>query len=159
MSANKTIVATVPALTITVSKKILNPLMISLHKAVKDSFPVCTKEVEEVIRRLENNDNWISDDAPDLEHIRIVETDGIVNISFSAELAEAYINITIKSIPLLVSVYTALINLKSLFKLSGLKEAVKNYDSMLTMTRITRDEAAKKTRKPRTANAATKAAE
>ena len=39
MSANKTIVATVPALTITADKKILNPLMISLHKAAKDAFP------------------------------------------------------------------------------------------------------------------------
>lgn len=158
MTANKKITATGAALTITVDKTILNPLLASLHKALKDSFPVGAKEVDEVIRRLEKNDSWFTAGTPDLEHIRIIETSGAVTIHFSAELAEAYINVSIKTIPVLVSLYTALINLKSLIKLSGLKEAVFNYNSLLTMVRITRDEAAKKTRKPRTTNAATKAA-
>lgn len=158
MSANKTIVATVPALTITADKKILNPLMISLHKAAKDAFPLGAKEVEEVIRRLENNDNWISDDAPDLEHIRIVETSNALTIHFSAELAEAYVNISIKTIPVFVSLYTAFINLASILKLSGLKEAVNNYRSLTSMKRIERSEEVQKARKPRT-TAAKKAAE
>lgn len=157
MTANKKITATGAALTITADKTILNPLLASLHKAAKDSFPVGAKEVDEVIRRLEKNDNWFSVGAPDLEHIRIIETNGAVTIHFSAELAEAYINISIKTIPVLVSLYTALINLKSLIKLSGLKEAVANYNSLLTMARIEREETAVKTRKPRVSKAATKA--
>lgn len=158
MSANKTIVATVPALTITADKKILNSLMLSLYKAAKDAFPLGAKEVKEVIRRLENNDNWISDDAPDLEHIRIVETSNAFTIHFSAELAEAYINISIKTIPVFVSLYTAFINLASILKLSGLKEAVNNYMSLTSMKRIERSEEVQKARKPRT-TAAKKAAE
>lgn len=159
MSANKTIAATNAAISITVSKVVLNPLLLALYKAAKDSFPVASQDVQEIIDKLENNDKWIGSNTAELEHIRIVETGDTVSITLSAELTEAYINITIKTIPVFVSIYTALINLKSIIKLTGIKEAVKNFDSLLAMTRITRDTPEKKVRKTRVTKTANKAAE
>lgn len=159
MSANKITAATSPAISITVSKVVLNPLLTALYKAGKDSFPIASQDVLDIIDKLENNDNWFGSDTTELEHIRIVETGDNVTITLSAELAEAYINISIKTIPVFVSIYTALINLKSIIKLSGLKEAVKNYESLLSMSRITRGAPEKKVRKTRVTKTASKAAE
>jgi hypothetical protein len=140
MSQVNQLSATTTAMKITVSKKVAGPLLLKLYSAVQDTTIFNTSEVKQVVKGLENGDNWAKGDILELEHILVKESEDWVTISMSKELAEAYVNMTVRTIPVLVSVYTAVLNVVALLKFSGLKQAVDNYLSLAGMTRVKRED-------------------
>ena len=132
--------ATMSAMKITVSKKVAGPLLLKLYSAVQDTSIFNTDEIKQIVKGLESGDNWAKGEILELEHILVTESEDWVSISMSKELAEAYVNMTIRTIPVMVSVYTAVLNVIALLKFTGLKQAVDNYLSLTCMVRIKRED-------------------
>lgn len=143
--------ATASAMKLIVNKKVAGELLLKLYTACQDTVVFNTEDIKQAVKLLESGDNWAKGEILDLEHIIVTESEDWVTISLSKELTEAYVEMTIRTIPVLVSIYSAAVNIISLLKFSGLKQAIGNYMSLTTMTRIKREDV--------TAQETTKAAE
>ena len=84
-----------------------------------------------------------------------------VSVFFSEELAKAYLNVSVKTLPIMSVLYTSYMNIVSVVKLAGISEATEKLNSLISKVRSKKKEPAvvvKRVAKPRT-TAATKAAE
>lgn len=148
------------ALGITVNKKIAGPLLANLYKEVRKTFPFFSEEINKIVEQLDS-DTWYKNEEM-LEHIVVIEDNERVSIFFSEELAKAYLNVSIKTLPIMSVLYTSYMNIVSVVKLAGISEASEKLNSLINKVRSKKEEpavAVKRAVKPRSTKAATKAAE